>query len=247
LGSVNAKGQPSRRHEGMSIRQYKALFVVITVALSLFVASPALQRVLVYPQTDFFTEAWLLGPSHAARDYPYNITLGGNYSVFLGLANHLGSCAYYQIEVKFRNETQSAPNNSNQIPSDQSVLAVLPLFVANNQVGEIPISFAFDYSFRNVTRIVLKNVTMSQELGSNATVQAVPVAIKVPQVVFNVLTVNSVSLSLRGETSDWNSMTNEFYGNLVFEIWLFNSASGNFQYHNRSLDLKFNITSAGLS
>ena len=84
---------------------------MVTAVLALLVASPALQQVLVYPRTEFFTELSLLGPWSMAENYPYNITNGENYSVFLGVANQLGSCAYYQVEVKFRNETQSAPDS----------------------------------------------------------------------------------------------------------------------------------------
>ena len=101
----------------MNLTQYKALFIVVTAVLALLVASPALQRVLVYPRTEFFTELSLLGPGHVAENYPYNITSGETYSVFLGVGNQLGSCAYYQVEVKFRNETQSAPDSFSRTAS----------------------------------------------------------------------------------------------------------------------------------
>ena len=75
-------------------QQFKALFILVSAVLALLVASPALQKVLVYPQTDFFTEVWMLGPGHLAESYPHNVTTGESYKVFLGLANHLGSCSY---------------------------------------------------------------------------------------------------------------------------------------------------------
>jgi hypothetical protein len=37
----------------VNLQQYKALFIVVTAVLSLLVVSPALARVLVYPQTSF--------------------------------------------------------------------------------------------------------------------------------------------------------------------------------------------------
>ena len=46
----------------VNLQQYKTLLLVVTAILSLLVASPALERLLVYPQTEFFTELWILGP-----------------------------------------------------------------------------------------------------------------------------------------------------------------------------------------
>jgi hypothetical protein len=46
----------------LNLQQYKALWIVVTAVLALLVSSPAMTRVLVYPQTSFFTEVWLLGP-----------------------------------------------------------------------------------------------------------------------------------------------------------------------------------------
>jgi hypothetical protein len=43
--------------------------------------------------------------------------------------------------------------------------------------------------------------------------------------------------------SDWNPQTNVFYGNLFFELWIYNSTISDFQYHERYVDLKFNMTS----
>src|SRR3972149_12090554 len=101
----------------MNLQEYKILFLVIVSVSALLVASPALQRLLVYPQTEFFTELWLLGPEQKAENYPFNITRNENYNVFLGVANHLGHCAYYQIQVKFRNQTLSAADSFNRTPS----------------------------------------------------------------------------------------------------------------------------------
>jgi len=198
----------------MNLQQYKALWIVVTAVLALLVASPALQRVLVYPQTDFFTELSLLGPGHMAEDYPFNITQNENYTVYLGITNHLGSCAYYEVQVKFRNETESAPNSFNQTASTLPSLYNVLVFVADKESCELPVTFSFDYSLFN------KN-----------------------QVVFNSLTFNGASLSLAGLSTDWNSTMSVFYGNLVFELWIYNGATNTFQYNARFVDLKFNMTS----
>jgi uncharacterized membrane protein len=201
----------------LNLTQYKALFIVITSVLALLVASPALQWVLVSPQTKFFTELSLLGPGHTTANYPYSILQNEKYSVFLGLTNQLGYCAYYQVEVKFRNETESAPDGVNLTPSSLPSLYNMTTFVANKESLEIPITFSFNYS-------VINNVQSSQ-------------------VTFNSLKLNDVLLNLQGDSSQRNSTTNVLYGNLIFELWLYNSPTGGFLYNDRFVDLKFNMTS----
>jgi hypothetical protein len=227
----------------MNLTQYKALFFVLTVVLALFVASPVLQRVLVFPRNEFFTEFSLLGPGHMAEHYPYNITRSENYNVFLEISNKLGSCAYYQVEVKFRNETESATDNFRETPSALPSLYNLKVFVADQESLEIPVSFSVDYSFRNVTRIVFNNVTVSGGPGQNSTFSQVAANVPLMQVNSNSLKFNGENLNLQGYSSDWNPLTRVFYGNLVFELWIYNSTISSFQYHNRSLDLKLNLTS----
>jgi hypothetical protein len=221
------------------------LFIVATAVLALFVASPALQRLLVYPQADSFTELSLLGPGHTAENYPYDISRNENYTVFLGVANHLGSCAYYQVEVKFRNETQSAPNSFNRTPGNLISLYNIGEFVADKERLETSLNFAFDYTLQSVTRIVYTNVTISNGPGKNDTVEQRPINTTLLQMKFNNLRLNNNILNLQGYSSDWNPLTNEFYGNLIFELWIFNSTIGGFQYNERFVDLKLNITSTG--
>ena len=186
--------------------------------LALLVASPVLSRLLVYPRTEFFTELWLLGPGHMAEDYPYNVTRGQNYSVYLGLGNRLGYCGYYQIEVKFRNQNQSAPVSfgplGNRTPSDMPSLYNLSAFVGDQEIWETPLTFSFDYSY-------------NEGLG---------------QVEYDSLTLNGTVLDLSGYVSAWNATRSEFYGNLFFETWIYNGTTQSSQYHERFVGLRFNMT-----
>jgi hypothetical protein len=201
----------------VNLQEFKVILLVVTGVLALLVASPALQRLLVYPQTEFFTEMWLLGPGHTAENYPANITEDQDYSVFLGIGNHLGQCAYYMVEVKFRNETMSKPNSFTGTPSSVPALYSLPVFVADKEVWEDRLTFSFDYQF---------DVALSR-------------------VEFNSVTLNDVTLNLRGLSSEWNATTSRFYGNLIFELWIYNESTSSFQYHERFVDLKLNMTSLG--
>jgi hypothetical protein len=196
----------------LNLLQFKSLLIVITAVIALIVASPALQQIQVYPQTEFFTELSLTGPEHTAENYPYTILRYNNYIVFLDITNHLGSCAYYQVQVKFRNETQSTPNGINRTYSTLPSLYNVSAFVADKESWELPVALSFDYSFVGATRIVFSNLRF-----------------------------NGVNLNLTGITSDWDPTKSVYYGNLIFELWIYNGTTNTFQYHERFVSLLLNM------
>jgi len=187
---------------------------VVVAVSALLVASPALSRLLVWPRTEFFTELWILGPNHMAEDYPYNVSRHENYSVFLGIGNRLGHLAYYGIAVKFRNQTQPAANSFNRTFSSLPALYNISAFVPDEQVLELPLTFSLNYSYNDV----------------------------LSRIEFHSLTLNSVLLNLTNCTATWDSGRNEFMGNLFFEAWIYNSTVGDFQYHERFVSLRLNMT-----
>lgn len=203
----------------MNFGEYRLTFIVVTAIIILLVASPALSRLLVYPRTEFFTEMWLLGPNHMAGGYPFNVSNGQNYTVFLGIGNQLGYCAYYVVEVKFRNETQSMPTSlgpvENRTPSSLPSLFNISAFVADKQNLELPLTLSFDYE----------------------------VSLNKSQALFHSLTLNDEVLSLEGFVTTWNATRSIFLGNLVFELWIYDAQATALNYHGRSVDLKFNMTS----
>jgi hypothetical protein len=203
----------------VNLDKYRLTFIVVTGIIMLLVASPALSRLLVYPRTEFFTEMWLLGPNHKAEDYPYNVTVGQNYTVYLGLGNHLSYCGYYLVEVKFRNETQSMPTSfgpvENRTPSSMPSLFNITAFVADEQNWELPLSFSFDYE----------------------------ASLDKSSIVFHSLTLSNQVLSLEGYVAAWNVTRSIFYGKLVFELWIYDAQATVLSYHGRFVDLKFNMTS----
>lgn len=190
---------------------------MIIVIVALLVASPALLRLIVYPRTEFFTELWLLGPNHKAEDYPFTITRGQNYTVFLDIANHLGYTAYYLVEVKFRNSTQPAPIGSGlppvYAPSSVPSLYNFSIFVADEGVSELPLIFSFDYA----------NSTLS-------TLQ------------MHGLALNGVPLNIANCSISWNGQSKVFGGYLFFEAWIYNNNLSGFNYHDRFVSLSLNMT-----
>ncbi|HSV48790.1 MAG TPA: DUF1616 domain-containing protein [Candidatus Acidoferrales bacterium] len=196
----------------VALQQYKVFILVVTAALALLIASPSIQQLLVYPQTDSLTEFYLFGSNHNAA-YPSNVTADQNNRMYLEVANHLGSCAYYQVEIKFRNQTQSGPNSFNHTHSDLPSLATLTVLVAENATEEIPLDISFQYNLRNATRMRMENIT-----------------------------VNGYSLDASSTTIAYDTNKYGFYGNLIFELWIYNSTTNSFQYHERYLSLWLEMT-----
>ena len=202
----------------MDIGKYGVTFFVVVAVVALLVASPALSRALVWPRTEFFSEMWVLGSGNMAEDYPFNLSSGQSYRVYLGVGNQLGYCAYYRVEVKFRNESQSMPSSfgpvEDRVPSSLPSLFNVSAFVADQNNWTLPVTFGFDYVY-----------------DSNASV-----------VGFNNMAFNGNVLGMSGESTGWNATTSRFYGDLIFELWLYNSSTSTFGYHGRFVDLKLNMT-----
>jgi len=202
----------------MSLGEYRVLFLVVTGILALVVASPALSRLLVYPRTEFFTELWILDVSHRAENYPFNITCNQNYSVFLGIGNRLGYCAYYVVQVKFRNQSQPAPTSfgsiEERVPSSLPALFNVTAFVEDEGVWEVPLTFSLDYGFNEALM----------------------------QVEFASLNVNGVVVDLDGQVIVWDAVKGEFRGFLFFEVWLYDAEVDDFGYHGRFVSLRLNMT-----
>ena len=198
----------------MGLQQYKALLLIVTAVLALFVASPVLQKLVYFPQTDFFTELSLFGPYNNAT-YPSSVSFGINYRLYLNVDNHLGSCAYYVIEAKFGNQTEFTPDSFNHTNSALPSLGGITFFVADNESLKLPIDVSFQYKVdpNNSRQLDMQSITL-----------------------------NGATINVNPTTIAWNQKKNGFYGNLFFELWLFNDTTNALQYHNRyvSLWLKMN-------
>lgn len=198
----------------MDLDEQKIFFLITGGVLVLLVASPFLSRILVLPRTEFFTELWLLGPNHMAEDYPFNVTSGDEYCVFLGLGNRLGYTAYYKVLVKFRNQSQSAPDSFNRTASSLSELYWVRAFVADEEVWEIPVVFSVTYDFEEASS----------------------------QVDVSEISFNDIVLEVEDVTLSWDSDNNGFFANLFFELQIFSNTLNEFQYHERFVGIWLNMT-----
>jgi hypothetical protein len=195
------------------LQQYRAFILIAMAVLALLVASPVLSEFLVAPQTEYLTELSLLGPYHNAS-YPFNVTSGDVYPYYLTVSNHLGSSAYYQIQVKFRNQTEPAPDSFNHAFSDLPSLCNITFFVADKSSFELPLNGSLHYQENPLLREVNLDGIMVNGYLLNASSTSVP----------------------------WDSQKNAYLGNLFFELWLYNSTINDFQYHQRYVSLWLNMT-----
>jgi len=202
----------------MNLRDYGAPFFTLLGIVVLLVVSPALSRLLAVPRTEFFSEFWVLDSNHKAKDYPRNITDDQNYTVFLGIGNRMGYCAYYLVEVKFRNDSQPAPSwlspPAGFTPSSSPSIFNITAFVADNDALELPITFLFNYTHEeNLTQVILHNMVL-----------------------------NEADYDMTTYTIAFNTTNGGFPGHLFFELWLFNPGTLDFRYHERFVSLQLNMT-----
>jgi hypothetical protein len=196
----------------VKLGEYKLIFVAIGLIGILLIASPVIANVIPPLGSEQFSELYLLGPNKMAENYPYNIAVGQDYSVFVNVGNHLGSAAYYVLYVKFGNQTDQLPNATLRTPS--------------------PLQSLFEYRFsipdgKNWTSLLTFSV-------SNATILTTNSQIKT-------LKINEAPLIVE-KPAVWNSNNTAFAYRLFFELWLYNEHTGTVEFNNRFVSLQLNLT-----
>jgi uncharacterized membrane protein len=196
----------------MNYGNMRLLYVFSCVVLCFVVLTPLLAEVVPLPQGERFSEIWVLGPNHMIGDYPFDVSQGISYSVFLGVGNRMGSLQYYKVFAKLGNESDSQPDNEAGLPSFLSPVFEYDVFLSDNETWERAVPFSFDgVSFNgNVARV--------------------------SGLFINNYAVNVNKVVVRNETD------NAFYCQLFFELWLYNSTVSDFQFNDRWVGLWFNMT-----
>ncbi len=196
----------------MKLGDYKLVFAAVGLIGILLIASPVIGSILPLPKGEQFSELYLLGPGHMTEDYPSNIKAGQNYSVYVGVVNHLGSSAYYVLYVKFRNQTDSRPDMETGTPSSLQSLYEYRFSIKDGENWEQPLTFS-----------------------------ALDASISGNQSVIRQLMINGVKFDVY-KPSLWSSNSSVFFYQLVLELSLYDGDSGLVQYNNRFVDLRLNLT-----
>lgn len=197
----------------MNLKDYRTMFAAISLALILIVAAPALGLFVSYkPNTERFSELWILGPGHMAEDYPFNVRADESHNIFVGVGNHMGSSSYYVIYLKFRNQTQPLPNANGSIPSSLSPLLEYQFFVAEGGIWEVLVDFSVSHIFRSGDSLIVGSLSI------NGTVFPV------------------------SSSANWDSESKGFYYQLFFELWRYDVTAESLRFHDRFVGIWLNVT-----
>ena len=196
----------------MKIGNYKLIFIAVALVGVLLIASYVIAGTIRPPGEEPLSELYLLGPDQKAQNYPFNIALSQNYSVFVNVVNHLGSSAQYLLYVKLAYATDQLPNTTVGTPS--------------------PLQPIYEYRFS------IKDSAVWQQL-LNFKVTDATISQTTSQI--NTLQINDQTLNIYKSTL-WNSNSSKFPYALFFELWLFNEQTGVVEFNNRYVSLQLNLT-----
>ncbi len=126
----------------MNLKDYRRIFVVIGASLVLVANIPLIG--MVFPITrgggmQSFSELYELGTNQLIAGYPFNTKVGKSETFFIGVHNHLGYLAYYDVQMKFVNSTQPLPYKGE--PSSSPTLREFHILLENNEEWETKIDF----------------------------------------------------------------------------------------------------------
>ena len=198
----------------MNLEEYRVLFLVVTLGLALVAVSPVLGVVVPQGGSERFSEFWLLGPGHMAEGYPFSVGVDEEYSVFVGVGNHMGDSEYYRVYVKFSNGTQSLPDIDGGVPSILFPLYEYRFFVVDGEVWEMPVTFGFE-----------------------------DVVVEGDVLVVGDVTINGVSFPV-DVSAVWESEGGGYFFQLFFELWRYDVELDSFRFDSQIVGLWLNMTAS---
>ena len=130
------------------------------------------------------------------ENYPFNIKTGTNYTLYLGVANHVGSSAYYTCYVKLRNLADPLPNATSGVPSDLVPLYEYRVMIEDGKSWEAPLVFS------------VSNVSISggESLVGNININGVNIAVN--------------------KSAAYDSAGSGYIYELLVELWRYDSGVG---------------------
>jgi len=208
----------------MNLKDYQTVFTVTGLALILAAAAPVIGLFVSFEDgAGKFSELWILGPDHLAKDYPFDIRANVSHTVFVGVGNHMGGSSYYMVLVKLRNQTQSSPNTTASIPSLLLPLSEFRFFITDGRSGEAQVHFSV--------------LDVSRSDGSEAGAMSANSTVFVSR-----LSINDVIFPINS-SAHWDSEYIGFYYQLFFELWRYDLTLRSFRFDNRFVGIWLNVTS----
>ena len=187
----------------MYLKEYRLIFTISSLILILIASIPAIS--LIIPTSignEKFSEIWILGAERTARDYPFNVTNNESNLVHINIRNQMGYSNYYILYVKFRNVTDPLPDRNKGDPNSLPPLYEHRLFLKNEEIVEIPISFSFSEISYNEEKCQVDRLKINDHN-------------------FNI-----------SKSTTWNDTKRGHYFQLIFELWIFEEQNSSFEYNN---------------
>ena len=196
----------------LELEDCKVLFCVVGLAGVLLLASPTLSLILHLPSGERFSELWVLGPSHMAEDYPFDVGADESLLVHVGVGNHMGSSVYYVAYVKFRNQSEALPDSTAGTPSPVSPLCEYRVFLRDGEIWEAPLTFSFSgVSFFENQSLVTSFIVDDYAFGVD-------------------------------KSALWDGENNGYFYQVFIELWIYEAESDDFEFHNRFVGVWVNMT-----
>jgi hypothetical protein len=196
----------------VNLESYRRLFFVIILGVASVVASPVIGEVIPEEGSERFSEFWILGPNHVAEDYPFNVSIGDVYRVFIGVGNHMSNSEYYMVYVKLFNGTDSLSAINDFQSSSSDPLYEFKFFLDDEKVWEKPLIFGFE------------DVDFESNVLS----------------VGNII-INDVVFPVHASVL-WDSERMGYFFEMFFELWRYDVEHNNFRFDDRLVSLTLNMT-----
>ena len=196
----------------MALGEWKVMFVVVALIGVLAFAWPSAALFVRLPSDERFSELYVLGPEHNATDYPSNVAENQSYLVILGVGNHMGGSAYYEVVVKFRNSTESLPDDKSGVASSLPGLYAYRVFLSDGDVWEESLNFS------------LLNVGFSGNVSFVGSID-----------------INGVVSSVN-EVVSWDNASSGCFFQIFAELWMYNVTTNGFGFDSRYVGLWLNVT-----
>ena len=198
----------------MNVEYLKLIYVAVCAVLIFIVLWPTLALFVDVPQSEKFSELYVLGQDRTFESIPSDISVGTEYKVIVGTGNHMSDVEYYSVRFKLRNQTEVSNDVQSGGPSSVDAVEDYRFFLVNEDVREADFVFAFE------------NVSISGDVS------------RISALSINSQLVNVNTIASRGNED------NGFLYQMLFELWIFNSTTLNFQFHDRSSWFWVNVTSS---
>lgn len=150
----------------MKLNDWLLIFLAVGLIGILLIASPAIASLIRLPSGEEYSELYLLGPQNMADNYPFDVVANQNYSVYVTVANHVGSAVYYVLYLKFGNLTDTLPNSL--LESPLSSLYEYRFSLLDGGYWENLVTFSFSNSsisgdYSQIDNLCINGLTLSVE------------------------------------------------------------------------------------